>query len=669
MESVTDKFSAMASNIRNMKSKKAEKTCDPIASNKWWELRMSQSQQQGSSSLTKCGWLRKQGGMVKTWHRRWFVLNGDYLFYFQKEDDVRPLGMISLPGNKIIQHPANPEDPDKFLLELIPEEFAISRCRSLSYKSKTTPALKMAPNHETFLLSAATDEERQDWIRAIRRTMYAGKGGAIFGTSLGETMQFERSRSARKVPYIVESCSEFLKLNGLETEGLFRLPGRMLLVRDLKDRFDEGEMVSLDVEEVDVHSVASLLKQFLRELPECLIPFNRYQEFMNIAMRFQGQKSQDTRLEEVEGLRLAMTELPRDNYNCLKYLCNFLHMVADKTQFNKMDARNLARVFGPNIIRHPQMEDNPEAFMLTTADISEQLAYMMINFDDKIFSFEFDSDRMSANVAVDDLLGMDSLEVQNLPPVQLSAMGDLAQIRFEQSADRRARSFSGNEMLETYDTSPVETEVPSIVPRKNSRPPQQQANGTTRPVPSPRSMYTEQGQPIPPIRKKYVRKASEIHHTTSNESISSECSGSSNSLDGTIENIHVQLKSSLSRTSISSQDNEPNTAVLELQQKLESLTAEHNTLQSKYENLLASKAKVDSRLKDLSEDMRKIQYTYDTHINSLESRYKVQINDLNSKLEEEKKSRAEAVQKVIELQKALANRSDGTSKLPSLYGN
>lgn len=74
----------------------------------------------GGARQHKCGWLRKQGGMVKSWHRRWFVLNGDYLFYFAKEDDVRPLGMICLPGNKIIQHQANPEEPDKFLFELMP---------------------------------------------------------------------------------------------------------------------------------------------------------------------------------------------------------------------------------------------------------------------------------------------------------------------------------------------------------------------------------------------------------------------------------------------------------------------------------------------------------------------------------------------------------------------
>ena len=45
---------------------------------------------------------------------------------------------------------------------------------------------------------------------------------AIFGESLAETMKFERGRSNRKVPYIVEACIDFLRQYGTEIEGIFR---------------------------------------------------------------------------------------------------------------------------------------------------------------------------------------------------------------------------------------------------------------------------------------------------------------------------------------------------------------------------------------------------------------------------------------------------------------
>ncbi|KAJ7407627.1 rho GTPase-activating protein 24-like protein [Willisornis vidua] len=45
----------------------------------------------GRHIAMKCGWLRKQGGFVKTWHTRWFVLKGDQLYYFKDEDETKPL--------------------------------------------------------------------------------------------------------------------------------------------------------------------------------------------------------------------------------------------------------------------------------------------------------------------------------------------------------------------------------------------------------------------------------------------------------------------------------------------------------------------------------------------------------------------------------------------------
>ena len=76
-----------------------------------------------SSSHLKGGWLRKHGGMVQKWQRRWFVLNGDCLFYFAKDDDVRTLGSIFLPGNKVVRHEFNADDPDKFLFEVVSGNF------------------------------------------------------------------------------------------------------------------------------------------------------------------------------------------------------------------------------------------------------------------------------------------------------------------------------------------------------------------------------------------------------------------------------------------------------------------------------------------------------------------------------------------------------------------
>jgi hypothetical protein len=71
----------------------------------------------------KSGWLKKQGGVVKSWHKRWFTLKGDSLYYFQSEDESKsPVGSIFLPGNRVVE--ISPSEPEKFLFEIVPGRFS-----------------------------------------------------------------------------------------------------------------------------------------------------------------------------------------------------------------------------------------------------------------------------------------------------------------------------------------------------------------------------------------------------------------------------------------------------------------------------------------------------------------------------------------------------------------
>ena len=74
----------------------------------------------------KCGWLKKQGGVVKSWHRRWFTIKGDHMFYFNANDETKPpLGCIFLPGNKVIEYPLSGTEADKFIFEIIPGTYLL----------------------------------------------------------------------------------------------------------------------------------------------------------------------------------------------------------------------------------------------------------------------------------------------------------------------------------------------------------------------------------------------------------------------------------------------------------------------------------------------------------------------------------------------------------------
>ncbi|KAJ7986807.1 hypothetical protein DPEC_G00332210 [Dallia pectoralis] len=72
-----------------------------------------------SQNVVRCGWLRKQGGFVKTWHTRWFVLRGEQLHYYKDEEETKALGTIILPGNRVTEHPSNGEEGGKYLFEVV----------------------------------------------------------------------------------------------------------------------------------------------------------------------------------------------------------------------------------------------------------------------------------------------------------------------------------------------------------------------------------------------------------------------------------------------------------------------------------------------------------------------------------------------------------------------
>ncbi|XP_034565891.1 rho GTPase-activating protein 24 isoform X2 [Notolabrus celidotus] len=241
---------------------------------------------------------------------------------------------------------------------------------------------RMTANHETYLLMASTQNDMEDWVKTIRRVIWAPFGGGIFGQKLEETVRYERRFGNKLAPMLVEQCVDFIRQRGLREEGLFRLPGQANLVKELQDAFDCGEKPSFDCN-TDVHTVASLLKLYLRELPEPVIPFHKYDDFLACAKLL--SKDDEMGIKE---LRRLVECLPPVNYNLLKYICRFLDEVQSYSGVNKMSVQNLATVFGPNILR-PKVED-PVAIMEGTV-LVQQLMAVLIGRHDVLFPHNEDS--------------------------------------------------------------------------------------------------------------------------------------------------------------------------------------------------------------------------------------------------------------------------------------
>ncbi|XP_033004340.1 rho GTPase-activating protein 22 isoform X1 [Lacerta agilis] len=305
----------------------------------------------------KRGWLKKQRSIMKNWQQRWFVLRDDQLLYYKNEDEVKPQGFVPLQGNQVNEVAANPEEPGKYLFEIS--------------AGGTAGRDKVPIHHEAFLFMASSQNDMEDWVKAIRRVIWTPFTGGIFGQRLEDTVQYEKKYGKHLAPLLVEQCVDFIREHGLAEEGLFRMPGQANLVKELQDSFDCGEKPLFD-SNTDVHTVASLLKLYLRELPEPVIPFARYEDFLSCGQLLSKDKGEGT-----QELARHVRSLPQANYNLLKYICKFLDEVQSHSSHNKMSVQNLATVFGPNILR-PQVED-PLAIMegtslvqhLMTALISE----------------------------------------------------------------------------------------------------------------------------------------------------------------------------------------------------------------------------------------------------------------------------------------------------------
>ncbi|KAL6098363.1 uncharacterized protein ACO6RY_17512 [Pungitius sinensis] len=209
-----------------------------------------------------------------------------------------------------------------------------------------------SPGSYFFLSNSAGQGD--EWLKSLNKGVWIPFTG-VFGQRLEETVLYERRYGVRLVPLVVEQCVNFIRECGLHEVGLFRQPGQASLIKELQEAFDAGERPSFD-SRTDVHTVASLLKLYLRQLPEPLVPYRRYQDFLLC-----GQKLSIERTLVLAELRNLLHELPVANFNLLHFICQFLNEVQSYSSSNKMSGQNLATVFGPNILR--AKAEDPQSIM------------------------------------------------------------------------------------------------------------------------------------------------------------------------------------------------------------------------------------------------------------------------------------------------------------------
>jgi len=106
-----------------------------------------------------------QGGNWKNWKRRWFVLNDRCLYYFQHTAENSPKGIIPLEGVKV--RPLPNKNGKDWVFEIFSDSGSevVKGCKTDSHGAV------VQGNHKQYRMAASTQEERDEWIRAIEESI------------------------------------------------------------------------------------------------------------------------------------------------------------------------------------------------------------------------------------------------------------------------------------------------------------------------------------------------------------------------------------------------------------------------------------------------------------------------------------------------------------------
>ncbi|CAG5129103.1 unnamed protein product, partial [Candidula unifasciata] len=229
---------------------------------------------------------------------------------------------------------------------------------ALSFKSK----LSSSPNMKRKKSNAADKEEviKKGWMdripmmKSLKKHSDDSAGLALAEHDMdsnkfqfGVPLEFcFPSPHNEYVPLIVELCTRIVEARGLECVGVYRVPGNSAAVNALTEEFNRGiDSVNIDNEKLlDINVISSLLKSFFRKLPEPLIPAESYDDFIE-ANRCPDENKRKLKLKRFIHL------LPPHQNETFKHMAEHLNKVASYGNINKMDAKNLAIMFGPTLIR------------------------------------------------------------------------------------------------------------------------------------------------------------------------------------------------------------------------------------------------------------------------------------------------------------------------------
>uniref|UniRef100_A0A8C1TFT2 Rho GTPase activating protein 17a n=1 Tax=Cyprinus carpio TaxID=7962 RepID=A0A8C1TFT2_CYPCA len=199
-------------------------------------------------------------------------------------------------------------------------------------------------NVPKLLLEAQADYHRKSLtlLESVLPTIQAQQDSWTEKPAFGTVLDEHLKRSGREIALPIEACVMMLLETGMKEEGLFRIAAGASKLKKLKAALDCSTS-QLEEFYSDPHAVAGALKSYLRELPEPLMTYQLYDEWIQAS----NVPDPDKRLQ---ALWVTCNQLPKNNKANFRYLIKFLAKLAQESDVNKMTPSNIAIVLGPNLM-------------------------------------------------------------------------------------------------------------------------------------------------------------------------------------------------------------------------------------------------------------------------------------------------------------------------------
>lgn len=162
----------------------------------------------------------------------------------------------------------------------------------------------------------------------------------IFGVPLSVAVERSPSHDGIDLPRLFRECVDYIEEHGLSCEGIYRISGVKSKIQMLKDCYNRGAPVYLEEHEPNI--IASLLKQFLRELPEPVLTKALMGKFEEASV-VRGE------IARCDTFRRLINELPTCNRLLLSWMIVHMTHVIQREKENKMSLQNVSIVLSPTM--------------------------------------------------------------------------------------------------------------------------------------------------------------------------------------------------------------------------------------------------------------------------------------------------------------------------------